>query len=66
MVSFVTSALILLLFLTIAQHESGIRKINSWSVTVHKNCFSSQCNLTAQIESVQDKRFITNMIIGVT
>ena len=34
MVSSVKSAPILLLFLTVAQHESGTRKTISWSVTV--------------------------------
>jgi hypothetical protein len=51
----VTSTLILLLFLTIAQHETGTRKAVSWSVTVYNKILSSQCKLTAQIESVQDK-----------
>jgi hypothetical protein len=44
MVSSMTSTLILLLFLTVAQHESGTRKTISWSVTVYNNTLSSQCN----------------------
>ena len=47
-----------LLFLTIALHESGTRKPIFWSVTVYKNV-SSQCNLTAQIDTVRDKLSIT-------
>ena len=43
---------------TIAQHESGTRKAISWSVTVYRKTLSSQCNLTAQIEPVQDKFLI--------
>jgi len=50
MVSSVTSAPKLLLFLTVTQHESGTRKTISWSVTVYNKNLSSQCNLTAQIE----------------
>jgi hypothetical protein len=41
-------------FRTVAQHESGTRKDISWSVTVYKK-LSSQCNLAAQIEPLQDK-----------
>ena len=38
----VMSMLILLLFLSIAQHESGPRKTISWSVTSYnKNCIQS-------------------------
>ena len=48
-----TSAFILLPFLTIAQHESGIRKAIFWSVTIY-NKLSSQGILIAQIESVHD------------
>ena len=51
----VTSALILLSFLSVAQQESGTRKDIFWSVTVYIKNLSSQCNLTAQIEPVQDK-----------
>ena len=43
------STLILLPFLTVAQHESGTRRTISLSVTVNKK-ISNQCNLTAQIE----------------
>ena len=39
MLSSVTSALILLSFLTVAQHESGIRKAISWSMTVYSLYF---------------------------
>jgi hypothetical protein len=45
---------ILLTSLTIA-HESGTRKAMLWSVTVYYKNISSQCNLTAQIKSVQAK-----------
>jgi hypothetical protein len=55
MVSSMMSALILLPFLTISQHESGSRKSISWSVTVYNKNLSSQCNMTAQIEPLQDK-----------
>ena len=51
----VTSALILLLFLSVAQQESGTRKAIFWSVTVYNKNVSNQCSLTAQIEPVQDK-----------
>ena len=57
MLSFMMSVFILLLFLTIALHESGTREAISWSVIVYyitKNV-SSQCNLTTQIEPVQDQ-----------
>ena len=57
MVSSVKSTLILLPFLSIVQHVSGLRKtISSWSVTVlYSKKLSSQCYLTAKIEPVQDK-----------
>ena len=42
-VSSTTSALILLPFLTVALHESGIRKAIFWSVTLHNKHLSSQC-----------------------
>ena len=48
------SALILLPFLTVAQHESDIRNSISWSVTVYNKTLCSQCNLTAQMEPIQD------------
>jgi hypothetical protein len=51
----VTSALILLPFLSVAQQESGTRKAIFWSVTVYNKTVSSQYNLTAQIEPMQDK-----------
>ena len=57
MVSSVKSVRILLPFLTVAQHESGIRKAISWSVSLYYKNVSSQCNLTAQIVSVQIKSF---------
>jgi hypothetical protein len=53
--SSVMSALILLPFLSVAQHESGTRKAIFWSVIVYNKDLSSQCNFTAQIEPVQDK-----------
>ena len=57
MVYSVQFVLILLPFLTVAQHESGIRKVISWSVSLYYKNVSSQCNLTAQIVSVQIKSF---------
>ena len=45
----------MLAFLTVAQHELGTRKAISWSVTVYNKDLSSQCYLTAQIESVEEK-----------
>jgi len=39
------SALILLPFLTVAEHESGTRKAISWWVTEYSKTSSSQCNL---------------------
>jgi len=48
--------LILLPFLAGAQHESGTQNTISWSVTVNNKNLSSQYNLTAQIERVQDKQ----------
>ena len=50
-------SLILLPFLTVAQHEKATRKTISWSVTVYNKNLFSQCNLTAQIEPVQDKYY---------
>jgi hypothetical protein len=46
---------ILLLFLTVTLHESGTSKAIFWSKTIYNKNLSSQCNLTAQIEQVQDK-----------
>ena len=59
MVSSAKSTLILLPFLTVAQHESGTR-INCILVSdsIYNKQLSSQCNLTSQIEPVQDKYFI--------
>jgi len=54
--SSVTSVLILLPFLPVAQQESGTRKAIFWSVTVYNKHLSSQCNLPAQTEPVQDKK----------
>jgi hypothetical protein len=54
MVSSVKSALKLLPFLTIVQHESGTSKTISWSATVYNKKLSSPCNLTAQTEQLQD------------
>jgi hypothetical protein len=59
MVSSVKSALttcILLPFLIVTLQESGTRKAISWSVTKYNKKLSSQCNLTAKIEQVQDNR----------
>jgi hypothetical protein len=36
--------------------DRGTRKAIFRSVTVYNNTLSSQCNLTAQIEQVQDKK----------
>ena len=47
--------LILLPFLSVAQQESGTRKVIFWSVTVYNKNLSSQCKLISQIEPVQDK-----------
>jgi hypothetical protein len=47
--------IILLPFLSVAQHESGTRKAIFWSVTVYNKNVSSQYNLPTQIEPVQDK-----------
>ena len=47
--------LILLPFFIVALHDSGTRKAISWLVTVYSENLSSQCNLTAQIEQVQNK-----------
>jgi hypothetical protein len=51
----VKSALILLQFLTVAKQESGTRKEKSWSVTIYNQTYSSQMQLTDQIEPVHDK-----------
>jgi hypothetical protein len=40
---------------TIYKTKSGIRRTMPWSVTIYKTKSSSQCNLTAQREQVQDK-----------
>ena len=53
--SSLTSALTLLPFLSVAKQESNTRKAILWSVTVYYKKLSGQCNLTAQIEPVQDK-----------
>ena len=55
----VTSALKLLPFLPVAQQESGTRKAIFWSVTVYNKNVSSPCNLTAQIEPVQNNIIYT-------
>ena len=55
MVSSVASALILLPFLSLAQHESGTRKAIFWSVTVYSKNLSSQCKFTAETEAREDK-----------
>jgi hypothetical protein len=56
MFSSVMSALILLPFLSVAQQEPVTRKAIFWLVTVYNKKLSSQCNLTAQIEPVQDNK----------
>ena len=43
------------LTIIIALYNSDPRKALSWSVMVYNKNLSSQCNLTAQIETVQDK-----------
>ena len=52
-------AFILLTFLTVAQHELSTRKSISWLVTVYSKMLISQCNLTADIEPVQDNMHIS-------
>jgi predicted transcriptional regulator len=54
------SAFILLMFLSVAQHELSIRKHISWLVTVYSKILSGQCNLTAEIEPVQDNMHISH------
>ena len=54
------SAFILLTFLTVAQHELSTSKCISWLVTVYSKILSSQCNLTAEIEPVQDNMYISH------
>ena len=54
------SAFILLTFLTVAQHELSTRKHISWLVTVYSKILLSQCNLTAEIEPVQDNMYISH------
>ena len=61
----VTPALILLPFLTVAHHESGTfvpEKLLSWSMTVYDKKLSSQCNLTVQIEPMQNKIYLITTI----
>ena len=40
----------------IAQHESCNRNAIFWSLTIYYKNIFSQCNLTAQLEPVQDKK----------
>ena len=54
------SGFILLTFLSVAQHELSTRKYISWLVTVYSKILSSQCNLTAEIELVQDNMYISH------
>jgi hypothetical protein len=54
----VTSALITV---SVAQQESDTRKAKFWSVTEYSKNLSSQCNLTAQKEQVQDKILYVNI-----
>jgi hypothetical protein len=42
-------------FLPSLLHESGPRKAIFWSVIIYNKYLSSQYNLSAQIETVQDK-----------
>ena len=56
-----TSALILLPFLSVAKQESGTRKAIFSSATVYRK-LSRQCNLPAQIEPVQDKNIFMLII----
>jgi len=56
----VTSALVLLSFLSVAQQESGTRKAIFWSVTVYNKNLSSQYNLLAQTEPVEDKILLSH------
>jgi hypothetical protein len=65
MVSSITPALILLLFLNITLHETGTRKDIFLSVTVYNKNLSSQCSLTAQIKPVQDKNYHNTCIIEI-
>ena len=51
---------------TVAQHESGIRKAISWSVTVYNKTLSSKCNLIAEIKPVQDKECYLNLSLFIT
>jgi hypothetical protein len=53
-----TGYIFVLPFLTVAQHESGTSKATYWSVTVYDKNVSSQCNLPAQTEQVQDKNCV--------
>jgi hypothetical protein len=55
MVSSVTCTHLLLPLFTTLLHKSDTRKVISWSVTVYNKTLSSQYNLTAKIEPVQDK-----------
>ena len=50
-------------FLTVALHESGTRKAISWSVIVYNKKLSCQCNLTVQIEPMQDKLFYLDSVV---
>jgi hypothetical protein len=51
---------ILLTFLIVAQHELSTRKHISWLEIVYSKILSSQCNLTAEIELVQDNMYISH------
>ena len=57
MVTSMTSEIILLLFLIVAQHESDTRKTISLAVTIYRKNSPSQCNLTVQIGPVQGTNF---------
>ena len=54
------SAFILLTFLSVAQHELSTRKSISWLVTVYSKILLSQCNLTAEIEPVENNMHISH------
>jgi hypothetical protein len=57
MVSSLKSALMLLSFLIVAQHESCSRQTISWSVIILQ-MLTNQYNLTAQIEQVQNTEIV--------
>ena len=56
----VNSGIILLSFLIVTQREPGTSKTISLSVTVYNKHLSSQCNVTIQIEQVQENVIYPN------